>query len=775
MPKEIRALLQRELRLKTSDVYVVEGLLDLGDLWPLAEIRRPSLKRKPFFGVTQPRLVAGKGPGGPTDIFSVLRQGDVLVQHPYDSFSTSVEEFVREAADDPSVLAIKQTLYRTSDEESPIVQSLARAAESGKQVVALVELTARGDEEANIGWAQRLETAGVHVVYGVVGLKTHAKTVLVVREESGAIRRYCHVGTGNYNPVTARIYEDVGLLSADDELTADVADLFNYLTGYSNQRSFRKALVAPAGLRARLIELIREEAEPEGRIVVKVNNLIDPETIDALYEAAQAGAQIDLIVRSMCCLRPGVSGLSESIRVRSIVGRYLEHSRIFRFGSDERGPRYYIGSADLMQRNLDRRVECVAPVTDPALTARLEEILSVALADDVLAWELGIEGWAKVPTGDRDRQPDSARGACGGAREDGAVTPGRERELKLSAPPSLRLPDLDGIADGIAAVQREPVSMLATYFDTDDLRLIRAGVTLRHRTGEGWTVKLPADSNGGLFVRSELTFPGDIRRPVPAAFELVRAYARSAPLAPQARLRTVRRVVELRDGEGVLAAEVCDDEVSVLDGRRVAARFRELEVELRGPGSKELAGRVADALHAAGAGPLEQTPKLVRALGGRAEEPADVAVAAELDETAGALVKQALAASVVRLVEHDPVVRLDTDTEGVHQMRVATRRMRSDLLTFAPFIDADWSAELRAELGWLAGLLGRVRDADVLLARLRERVATLPERARRRRARCSPRSSKSAPSRSPSSSTRCAASATCSCSSASCSQSGSLR
>jgi polyphosphate kinase len=408
VPKEIRSLLQRELRLRTSDVYITEGLLDLGDLWPLAEIRRPSLKRKPWIGITQPRLLAGKGsPPSPMDIFSVLRQGDVLVQHPYDSFSTSVEEFVRQAADDPSVLAIKQTLYRTSDEESPIVQSLARAAEAGKQVVALVELTARGDEEANIGWAQRLETAGVHVVYGVVGLKTHAKTVLVVRDESGTIRRYCHVGTGNYNPVTARAYEDVGLLSADDELTADVADLFNYLTGYSNQRSFRKALVAPVALRSRLIELIREEARPDGRIVVKVNNLIDPETIDALYEAAQAGAQIDLIVRSMCCLRPGVPSLSETIRVRSIVGRYLEHSRIFRFGSNERGPRYYIGSADLMQRNLDRRVECLAPVTDPSLTARLDEILEVALADDVLAWELGPAGWGKVPT--RDGSDSQAR------------------------------------------------------------------------------------------------------------------------------------------------------------------------------------------------------------------------------------------------------------------------------------------------------------------------------------------------------------------------------
>jgi polyphosphate kinase len=395
MPKEIRSLLQRELRLKSSDVFVVEGLLDLGDLWPLAELRRPSLKRQPWHGVTQARL-AGKG--NPTDLFAVLRSGDVLVHHPYDAFSTSVEEFVRQAADDPHVLAIKQTLYRTSDEESPIVQALVRAAEAGKQVVALVELTARGDEEANIVWAQRLETAGVHVVYGVVGLKTHAKTVLVVRDEGGAIRRYCHVGTGNYNPVTARAYEDVGLLSADDELTADVADLFNYLTGYSSQRRFRKALVAPAGLRTRLIELIRGEARPDGRIVIKVNNLIDPETIDALYEASQAGASIDLVVRSMCCLRPGVRGLSDAIRVRSVVGRYLEHSRILRFGSDERGPRYYIGSADLMQRNLDRRVECVAPVADPELTARLEEILAVALADDVLAWQLGPDGWSKVPT-----------------------------------------------------------------------------------------------------------------------------------------------------------------------------------------------------------------------------------------------------------------------------------------------------------------------------------------------------------------------------------------
>jgi polyphosphate kinase len=398
MPKELRALLQRELDLKSADVYVIDGLLDLSDLRALTDLRRASLKAKPWIGVTQPRLSALKGQR--PDIFEVLRAGDVLVQHPYDSFSTSVEEFVRQAADDRDVLAIKQTLYRTSDEESPIVQSLVHAAESGKQVVALVELQARGDEEANIGWASRLEQAGVHVVYGVVGLKTHAKIVLVVRAEAGVIRRYCHVGTGNYNPVTARVYEDVGLLSADPELTADVADLFNYLTGYSNQRTYRKVLVAPGGLRKSLLDLIREETEagPEGRIVFKVNNLIDPPMIEALYAASRAGVEIDLVVRSMCCLQPGLKDLSETVRVRSIVGRYLEHSRIFRFGGGSRPARHYIGSADLMQRNLDRRVECVAPVDDAELQARLDGMLEIALADDVLAWELGTAGWHKVPT-----------------------------------------------------------------------------------------------------------------------------------------------------------------------------------------------------------------------------------------------------------------------------------------------------------------------------------------------------------------------------------------
>ena len=398
MPQRLRSILLRELRLSSSDLYIIDGLLDLGALWSLTERKGPAAKGTRAVGVTPPEL--GAPLSEPPDILSTLSKRDVLVHHPYDRFSTSVEAFVDQAADDADVLAIKQTIYRTSDEgEAPVVRSLVRGAESGKEVVALVELTARGDEEANIAWARTLEKAGVHVVYGVVGLKTHAKIVLVVRQEGDRIRRYCHVGTGNYNPETATTYEDVGLLSSEVELAADVADLFNRLTGYSNGNGYRRVLVAPGMLRSRLLELIRTETKaPDGRIVMKMNSLVDPGMIDALYEASQAGVEIDLIVRGICCLRPGVKGMSERIRVRSIVGRFLEHSRIFRFGSDERGPLYYIGSADLMPRNLDRRVECVAPVTDPALTARLAEILAVNLADDVLAWELRPGGWSKVKT-----------------------------------------------------------------------------------------------------------------------------------------------------------------------------------------------------------------------------------------------------------------------------------------------------------------------------------------------------------------------------------------
>jgi polyphosphate kinase len=397
MSDEVRDLLVRELDLEPNDVYVSEAPLDLGGLWALQDLDRPELKDDVWVSVTQPGLASIDDK--PADIFAVLRERDVLVHHPYDSFTTSTEAFIRQAAADPRVLAIKQTLYRTSG-DSPIVRALIDANEAGKQVVVLVELKARFDEQANIAWARTLEEAGVHVVYGLVGLKTHTKTALVVRDEGNVVRRYCHVGTGNYNSKTARMYEDIGLLTSDADVGADLSDLFNYLTGYGRHVDYRRLLVAPVSLRSGILDLIRAEADlgVHGRIVMKMNNLVDQAMIDALYEASQAGVETDLIVRSRCCLRPGVPGLSENIKVRSIVGRFLEHSRIFGFSSRRRR-KYYIGSADLMPRNLDRRVEAVAPVDDSDLQDRLQETLDVNLADDVLAWELHGDGtWHKVPT-----------------------------------------------------------------------------------------------------------------------------------------------------------------------------------------------------------------------------------------------------------------------------------------------------------------------------------------------------------------------------------------
>src|SRR4051812_7406514 len=401
---EVRELLRRELDVDDDDVYFGAGPLDLGGLWAVHALDRPDLKDPVYTPVTPPAFVVKDDER--VDVFKVLRQRDVLVHHPYESFAASVEDFVRQAASDPMVLAIKLTLSRTSG-DSPIVRYLIRAAERGKQVAALVELKARGDEQANVEWARALEEAGVHVVYGLVGLKTHTKTVLVVRDEPEGIRRYVHVGTGNYNSTTAKLYEDIGLFTADDDIGADLTLLFNYLTGYGRNLRYDKLLTAPHTLRPRLTELIFNEIHAEkerpgsGHIRLKINSLVDPDMTEALYAASQAGVQIDLIVRGICCLRPGVPGLSDNIRVRSIVGRYLEHSRIFEFangnGSDEAA--YYIGSADWMPRNLDRRVEAVVEVDDRSLQARLREILEVNLADDVLAWTLGPHGdWARVPT-----------------------------------------------------------------------------------------------------------------------------------------------------------------------------------------------------------------------------------------------------------------------------------------------------------------------------------------------------------------------------------------
>ncbi len=393
-PDSVRATLMQEMGLQDSDVYAIEGLLGLGDLMSFMELPLPGLKDSPWTPM-RPSHLRTSGDDEVEDFFSLIRHSDLLVHHPYHSFAATVQRFITQAAHDPEVLAIKMTLYRTSG-DSPIIKSLINAAENGKQVAVLVELKARFDEENNIQWARQLERAGVHVVYGLVGLKTHTKVVLVVRREEDRIHRYVHIGTGNYNPKTARIYTDLGLLSCRDDLGADLTDLFNYLTGYSRQRAYRKLLVAPLSLRDRMTAMIRREIDhcrqgETGRIVAKMNALVDPEIIATLYEASQAGVQIDLIVRGICCLRPGLEGISENIRTISIVGRYLEHSRIYYFhnqGQEE----VYIGSADWMPRNLDRRVEAVAPVEDPELIKDLQEILGVMLADNRQAWELQPDG-----------------------------------------------------------------------------------------------------------------------------------------------------------------------------------------------------------------------------------------------------------------------------------------------------------------------------------------------------------------------------------------------
>ena len=396
---EVRDLLQRELDLDDDDVYVVTGPLDLSGLWSLMSLDRPDLKDDAWTGVIPPRLTSDDGR---VKIFRAIRHGDLLLHHPYDSFAGTVEEFIDQAADDPKVRAIKLTLYRT-DGDSPIVDALVRAAESGKQVAALVELKARFDEQANVGWARRLEKAGVHVAYGLLGLKVHTKTTLVVREEHGGMVRYCHIGTGNYNSRTARVYEDCGLLTADPEIGADLTHMFNYLTGYARDIDYQRLLVAPDSMRTAIRGLIRQEIEAgpgRGRILAKMNSLVDPTIIEDLYEASSAGVEIDLVIRGISCLRPGVPGLSDRIRVRSIVGRYLEHSRIFCFANGH-GPgeaAWYIGSADWMPRNLDRRVEALTPVDTPSLQQRLMEVLQVNLADDTLAWTLGPEGdWSPPP------------------------------------------------------------------------------------------------------------------------------------------------------------------------------------------------------------------------------------------------------------------------------------------------------------------------------------------------------------------------------------------
>jgi polyphosphate kinase len=394
-----RQILVKGIGVRDEDSFEVAGMLDLTALWQLVDLDRADLKTIPHVPVVPTRLVP-PDEDEPVDVFAQIRAGDIFLHHPYESFTASVERFITQAAEDPAVLTIKQTLYRTSG-DSPIVQALIQAAERGKQVVVLVEIKARFDEANNIVWARKLEQAGAHVVYGLVGLKTHSKVLLVVRREGTGLRRYVHIGTGNYNSKTARLYVDIGLLSCREELGADVTDLFNTLTGLSRQRVFRRLLVAPMTLRSRFIEMIEREvayarAGQPARIVLKVNSLVDNQIIEALYEASRAGVDIDLIVRGACCLVPGVAGASDRVRVRSVIGEFLEHSRIWMFGNGGRAE-WYIGSADLMERNMDRRVEVVTPVEDHEAKTRLARILEVMLEDDRRSWQLQSDGhWLRT-------------------------------------------------------------------------------------------------------------------------------------------------------------------------------------------------------------------------------------------------------------------------------------------------------------------------------------------------------------------------------------------
>ncbi len=389
---EMLDLLLHELELDLADVSMHRGPLDLTCLFQLHALDRPDLKDVVWPPVTAGRIAAAEE--ADRSFFSIIRERALMVHHPYESFASSVEAFIAEAADDPRVQSIKMTLYRAGG-DSPIARSLMRAAERGVQVAVLVELKARFDEATNVSWAKTLERSGVHVVYGLVGLKTHAKCVLVVRNDEDGLRRYCHIGTGNYNSKTARLYEDLGFITCDPKVGADVTQLFNHLTGYSRSQEYQALLVAPRDMRNQLVDLIENEASfgHEGRIAVKLNSLNDEELIEAFYRASQAGVQIDLIIRGLCCLRPGVPDLSPTIRVRSILGRYLEHSRMMRFAHGEPdGALFLIGSADLMGRSLDRRVEVLAPVTHPRHQAWLDQVLEFDLADDIVRHELDAHG-----------------------------------------------------------------------------------------------------------------------------------------------------------------------------------------------------------------------------------------------------------------------------------------------------------------------------------------------------------------------------------------------
>ena len=476
---ELLDMLVAEVDVPEDNVFLADVPIDLGGLRSVAELDRPDLSSEPWTPLVPPRLA------GEVDLFAVLRDGDVLVHHPYESFADSVVAFVERAASDPDVLAIKQTLYRTGT-DSPIVAALIKASQAGKQVTAVVELQARFDERANIAWARVMEEAGVQVVYGLRRMKTHCKMSLVIRREGDHTRRYCHVGSGNYNSVTAHTYEDIGLLTADADIGADVAEVFQLLTGSGSEVSLRRLVVSPVSTRAEVVAAIDAEREvgPAGRIVIKTNGLTDPEVIDALYRASAAGVPVDLVVRGRCSLRAGVPGLSEGIRVTSIVGRFLEHSRIFRFGGDHGRPlRISFGSPDMMERNLDRRVEVIVPVADPDIGQRLVDVLDDALADRANSWSLTAEGtWVRLADPGPDGPGFSLQDRCRGR----ALSALQRRHDADQSVPSLRAPrPADGPAASLAGVGEPSASASAPPSERNPRRRVPWWRRLFARSGGG--------------------------------------------------------------------------------------------------------------------------------------------------------------------------------------------------------------------------------------------------------------------------------------------------
>ncbi len=618
-------LLVSELDLTEDDISFHRAPLDLTGVWALHRLDRPELKDEPWVPVTQTRLADALEEE--RSLFAVIRGQDVLVHHPYDSFVSSVEELIRQAADDPHVLSIKMTLYRTSG-DSIIAQDLIRAAERGVQVAVLVELKARFDEQRNITWAKRLEEAGVHVVHGVVGLKTHSKCTLIVRDEPEGLRRYAHIGTGNYNSSTARLYEDFGLLTCDPQIGSDLSQLFNNLTGFSREDPYRRLVVAPRSLRPRFLDLIARESSfgSAGRITMKMNSLVDPELIEALYTASQAGVQIELVIRGICCLLPGVPGISDNIRVqvhpRSLPGALPDLRLRQRQRAGPAGALHRLGGHDAPQpRQAGRGLGAGRRQRPPAAArrgagdraGRGDQGLGAGLGCPLAPGGLGRRrGFPGLPLRDGPPAQPARHPAVTGSATDEVP---HEREAKVSVWPGFRVPDLQANVPWMVAAEPEEQVLDARFLDASDLRLLRMGITFRHRTGEGspdgrWTLKVPVPSEGIALDRLEIEVDGPPGQPPDHLASAVRGALRGADLAEVAHLRTNRTVVAIRDPADRPLGALTDDVVSAFDGDEVGWRFREIEVEAAAGAPANVIDAVVDVLRAAGAGEPDNVPKL---------------------------------------------------------------------------------------------------------------------------------------------------------------------